>query len=129
AVVKTSLDGSDPLVMLAVRDAGWALHTVGTGNDGHTRPILLLDELNRRIYVFATRPESGGAIYLKTSSLDDIAFEPGAGDPFILSSSDTRTNDATSTKQNVTPETGLLVLASDKNSKFYLHNFLPLAAP
>lgn len=126
AALKTSLSGSNPLIILAVRDGGWSLHTVGLATDNHTRPIVLLDEEARTIYVFATRPESSGGIYVKTSSLDNIQFDPGTGDEFIFSSVDDRTNNPTSTKQNVNSTTGLLVVASDQDTDHYLHNYLPL---
>jgi len=35
-------------------------------------------------------------------------------------------NDATSTKQNLSSNTGLLILANDNPSKTYLYNFLSL---
>ena len=138
---KTSLGNStDPLVLLAVRSsttpATWTSHTVGLKRDHHTRPIVLLDEENNRVYVFATSGENGGAIYVKSSPLDDISFPPGLGDAFIKSTTDTRINDATSTKQNVNGSTGLLVVAADGIARFYFHGYLgsgaapsPPAAP
>lgn len=129
AVLKTSLDDDEtPLIILAVRDTNetWSLHTVALAANNHTRPIVLLDEESRTIYVFATHPESGGGVYMKTSSLDNIQFDSGVGEEFIFSSTDTKTNNPTSTKQNVNSTTGLLVVASDQSSNFYLHNYLPL---
>ena len=126
--LKTSLDEDNPLIILAVRDGSWSRYTVGVSDDHHTRPIVILDEESRTIYVFASHPESGGAIYVKTSSLDDIQFAPGIGEHFIFSSLDAKTNNATSTKQGVTSATGLLVLASDQDTNRYLHNFLPLGS-
>ena len=126
--LKTSHEEDDPLIILGVRDGTWSRYTVGVGDDHHTRPIVVLDEESRTIYVFAAHPESGGAIYVKTSSLDDIQFAPGIGEHFIFSSLDAKTNNATSTKQNVSSATGLLVLASDQDTNRYLHNFLPLGS-
>jgi hypothetical protein len=129
AAVKTSETASDaPLVMLLVRapGGGWSQHTFGRKSDAHTRPIVLLDEENSQVYMFATSPESGGAIYYKTTPMSNIQFAPGKGQPFIQSSTDPDTNNATSTKQNLNSTTGLLVLASDSTSDFYLHNYLSL---
>lgn len=132
AAVKTSLEGStDPLVMLVVRatTGEWAAHTVGLKRDHHTRPLLVLDEQKGQLFVFATSDENGGAIYVKTSPVEPIAFAPGLGEPFIKSATDVTINNATSIKQNVNGTTGLLVLASDQNTHFYLHNFVQLGTP
>ena len=51
------------------------------------------------------------------------SFVDGNGDLFIDNSKDTHINNATSTKQNITSDSGLLVLASDDDSNFYVHNF------
>ncbi len=40
-----------------------------------------------------------------------------------MNAPDTRLNNATSTKQTVNSITGLLVLASDQDTRFYLHNY------
>ena len=45
---------------------------------------------------------------------------------FIDSATDLNINNVTGSKQNVTSQTGLLLLASDQDSNFYLHNFLSL---
>ena len=50
----------------------------------------------------------------------------GVGDPFIRSSLDPKINNVTSTKQTVDSSSGLLVLAGDDSTRFYVHNFLPL---
>ena len=91
AAIKTSLgdDASDPstgtLIALVERsNAGvWTSHTFGTVADGHTRPMVLLDETNRQIYVFATGAVGGGSIYYKTSPLSNISFAPGRGTKFV----------------------------------------------
>jgi hypothetical protein len=129
---KTSLTTSTaPLAVLAVRSATtpatWTIYPVGLKRDHHTRPIVVIDEQNNRLYVFATSGESGGTIYVKSSSLDEISFEPGLGQPFIQSAADTTINNVTSTRQNVDASTGLLVAASDQNTRFYLHGYLRLA--
>ena len=129
AVLKTSQIADDaPLNLVAVRGAsgGWSTAVFGLVDDHHTRPILLLDEQGGRVHVFATSPENGGAIYTKSAPLDAPQFEPGLGTPFIRSPMDLTINNATSTKQNLDGQSDLVVLASDQNTRFYLHNTLEL---
>ena len=128
AAIKTShIVSQEPLMMLLVRDGSgrWDSHVFGRVADGHTRPIVLLDEEHNRLYMFATAPEPGGAIYYKSTDLNNIAFAPGLGQPFIKLAASPRTNNATSTKQNVNSATGIVVLASDSN-RWYVHNFMSL---
>jgi PKD repeat protein len=130
AAVKTNhTASSSPYIRLMVRDpvtGDWASHTFGRHVDRHTRPIVLLDETNRMIYMFATSGESGGTIYMKTTSMDDIQFAQGLGQPFIRDAASADMNDATSTKQNVSATTGLVVLASNDSTRYYWHNYLSL---
>src|SRR5215212_7676275 len=137
AAIKTSLNDlsnanpNAPLILLVVlgQDNNWNSHTFGRVQDDHTRPIVLIDQQNRNLYMFATAPVSpGGTIYYKKTPLDNISFEDqiGLGTPFIKSSTDTTINNATSAKQTVNSKTGLLVEASDDNSNYYLHNTISL---
>jgi hypothetical protein len=135
AAVKTSLgdlqnpDLNAPLIMLLVRDqaGNWTNYRFGRVIDHHTRPIVMIDQEHRNLYMFATHDENCGAIYYKKTPLSNISFSDGWGTPFIQSSTDTCINNATSTKQNVNSATGLPVLASDDRSKNYLHNFMDLS--
>jgi PKD repeat protein len=127
AVVKTSRGGStDPLVMLLVRNTSgsWTSTTVGLKRDHHTRAIVELDEVDQIIHVFATSPESGGSIYEKTSPMGSISF-PGGQGTVVVQDADGKLNNATSTKQNVSPATGLVVLASS-GQRFYFHQYFSL---
>jgi hypothetical protein len=134
AAVKTSLDDlpnpnpNAPQIMLLVmgHDGEWTSHVFGTVGDHHSRPIVMLDEEHRQLYMFATSPTGGGTIYYKQTDLQSISFPAGKGTPFIQSTTDTHIDDATSTKQNLTSATGLVVLASDSESKYYLHNAIDL---
>ncbi|TCJ15479.1 hypothetical protein E0L93_12895 [Rubrobacter taiwanensis] len=138
AAVKTRRDRVDrapdaPETLLLVRDPGgdWTGHTFGRVSDDHTRPIVLLDEEHHSLYVFATAPrvtngKHGGKIFYKVTSMDGISFEEGPGTPFIRRSTDPNVNDATSTKQNLSGTTGLMVAASDNVSGYYFHNFMDL---
>ena len=133
AATKTSLNApNDPLILVLVREpsSGWKAHVFGTVADNHSRAILELDTTNREVYVFASAPCcSGGIIYMKKSGFDAISFSPGLGTPFIQSSANLKVNNPTSTKQNVTADTGLLVAAGDDSTQRYLHNFLALGTP
>jgi IPT/TIG domain-containing protein/flagellar hook capping protein FlgD len=130
AATKTSLSGSDPLTYLLKRAANgsWSRHTIGTGSNNHTRPIVLLDGNAGRAYVFASSNRGGGRekIYMKSSSTTDLQFPTGLGTPFIDSQSDPQANNPTSTKQCLGPATGLLVLSSDQNTHHYMHNYIAL---
>jgi PKD repeat protein len=127
AVVKTSKSSSnDPLVMLLVRApaGGWSSYVFGQVKDRHTRPIVELDEANGIIHVFATSPASKGTIYEKTTPVDAISFAAGVGTP-VIRDADGSVNNATSTKQNVSGSTGLVVAATGGIGRYW-HNYLPL---
>lgn len=131
-VTKTNaVDPAAPLVLVLKRDANgvWTRHPFGRKSEEHTRPVLLIDEENRELYVFATSNMQSptSVIRMKKASLDDLVFPEGIGEAFISSDGDTLTNNATASKQNVNSETGLLVLASDETSRYYLHNYIELA--
>src|SRR5829696_904869 len=144
AAVKTSLNDlpnpnpNAPLNFLLARDrdGNWTNHVFGRVGDNHTRPIVMLDEEHRDLYMFATAPCcTGGSIYYKKTSLNNVSFSEGVGTPFIQSPTDTNINDATSTKQNVSSATGLMVMASSGHvvsgstgSGYYWHNFMDLGS-
>jgi hypothetical protein len=144
AAVKTSLNDipnpnpNAPLILLLVRDSAgnWTNHVFGRVGDNHTRPIVMLDEEHRDLYMFATAPCcTGGAIYYKKTTLNNVSFSDGVGTPFIQSPTDTNINDATSTKQNVSSATGLMVMASSgtvvsgtTGSGYYWHNIMDLGS-
>ncbi len=133
--VKTSLDEAlDPnpaweqVVLLVLEpDQTWSRHLFGTLHDRHTRPLLVIDEEARQLYMIATSRSGGrNAIYYKRTSVDAIYFEPGLGTLLLQSSWDDEVNNPTSTKQKVTSETGLTVLGADPSTGRYLHSVLPL---
>ena len=146
AVVKTSLnDGPNPnpndpqFIMLRLNLAGaWDKYTVSRVTDKQTRPIIMLDDRNRKVYVFFTTSTNGAtidsgtaetAIYYKSSGLDSPSFAVGRGTPAIELDTDRHINDVTSTKQNVNGTNGLVLLASDNVTKFYMHSFISLGSP
>lgn len=131
-VVKTSYSAatSPLIVLLACRSScttltNWRPYTVYTRQYDQSRPILLIDTDHRDLYIF-TSNESGGAINYKKSSLDNITFADGYGTPFIQNSIDLQINNATSSKHNVNSRTGIAILASSKDTRYYLHNYLSL---
>jgi len=140
AAVKTSLNdvgggGGRPLILLLTLDlqGSWSRRTVGTVDDNQTRPIVLIDNENRQVYVFATvqyGSQTSGAIYYKSASLDDGSqqFPPGLGTPFIEFTTDTHINNASSTKQPVNSASNLLVIAGDDTSKYYFHNVIDIGS-
>jgi hypothetical protein len=101
AVVKTSLDDlpnpNPRQIMLLVlgQDGEWSRHVFGTVGDHNSRPIVMLDEEHRELYMFATATTGGGTIYYKRTDLDNIFFPGGKGTPFIQSATDTHIDDAT----------------------------------
>jgi hypothetical protein len=129
AAVKTAnRNAGQAFVELLVRDrkSAWSGYEFGAVQDLHTRPMVMIDEQHREVFMFAVSPEVGGTIYYKKSSIDDIAFAPGAGTPFIQSSADVDISNPTSTKQNVTATTGIVVLASANMHGNYWHNTMSL---
>jgi hypothetical protein len=127
AAVKTSKSSStDPLTMLLVRQAGggWSSHVFGLKSDNHTRPIVAIDEEHGVVHMYATSSGAGGSIVEETAPLDAISFDPGRG-AAVIKDADGRVNNASSTKQNPTSATGLVVLAHSRNLH-YMHSFQSL---
>jgi hypothetical protein len=130
AAIKTGKTGLlSPLIMLLVRetDGTWSNYIHSTKGDGMTRPIVLLDETHRRVFLFAATAEGTGAqTYYKTTSMDAPGFGPGRGEPFVSWPGTTLLN-ATSTKQPVDPASGVVVLNGDRDDpRLYYHAELPL---
>jgi hypothetical protein len=132
--VKTSLDespeanpNSPQVSLIEIRpDGRVATHLVGRIRDHHTRPLVLVDEEHQMIYVVATSPFGGGRIYYKRSPLSAIAFPVGRGTALVRSDADLLLNDATSTKQNLTAASGLVVLAWASDTNRYVHGVVDL---
>ena len=127
AVTKTSVDDAkepakgptEAQFILNVRspDGVWNFYDVSeVSSVFKTRPIVVLDEDNDDIYVFYREDK---AIMLKRSPMADICFD---NQPLeILAVPGVTLNDVTSTKQNVTSETGLLIMATGSDNKAYSH--------
>ena len=130
AIVKTSRTvSSDPIVVLLVRtktpSVKWTAYTIWRVSDHVTRPIVLLDASHNRIYAFSST-EGGGKVYQKTSSLSSIGFGSGIGTIVMSDVSNNAINNTTSTKQNLSSATGLMVLASNDRTKRYWHLYASL---
>lgn len=129
AVVKTG-DGDaigDPAagrIELLTRAPGgtWTTARVSEVADGLNDPVLQVDVATRSVHVFATHEFS---IVRKTSSLDDIRFEPGIGEIFVNGAGH-QLRDPTTAKQPADARSGLVILASDSRSFSYRHAELAL---
>jgi hypothetical protein len=150
AGVKTSKDalGSQtlPQTLLLSRDPGsgdWSSLTFGTIADCHTRPQIVIDSSHHVVHMFATAPSekdctnSGqpGTIYEKITKVDDLKFvnpdgsEGGRGTPVIRDPNAAEMNDVTDTKQNVTSDSKLIIMASNDLTTRYWHAEVQLATP
>ncbi|QYG93466.1 DUF4214 domain-containing protein [Iamia sp. SCSIO 61187] len=132
AAVKTSRSGSDVLTHLLDRDwstGRWTSHTFGRASDNHTRPIAVVDAEHQNVHMFATSGQSGGSIYEKTAPLASLEFPTGKGTPVLTDASSPDLNNATSTKQNVSSATGLVVLATNDSTRRYWTHYDPLGGP
>jgi hypothetical protein len=135
AVVKTSLNDTggneaQPLILVLILDntGSWKRRTFSTVQYNQTRPILLVDNENRQMYVFAATPCcSGGIIHYKSADLDNPNFIDGVGTPFMEQATSTTINNPTSTKQPINSSTDLLVIAADDHSKRYVFNKIDIA--
>jgi hypothetical protein len=125
AVTKTSVDDAkepvkgliDAQIILSVRSrkGKWKIHDVAEVSPiFKTRPIIVLDEEKNDIYVFYTEDKR---IVSKRSPMSDIRFD----NPLvkILVKPGVSLNNVTSTKQNVTSRTGLLILSTGDDDKMY----------
>ena len=137
-MVKTSYNtlGSPQLLLIVGKKQStgysWTPYVESYRQDGQTRPLLLLDSENRKLYVF-TSDEGGGNIYYKSTSMDNIQFASGAGTIFMTAGG-YALNNLTSTKQAVNGATGIVVMASHDNeakidssaADYYFHNYITL---
>jgi Ca2+-binding RTX toxin-like protein len=125
AVTKTKFIGQTrPGTVLSRRAAagGWSNHTVSRASLGHTRPIVILDEGHNAIRVFEG-PTSGGAVFMKRSRLNTISFPQFSHGTTVIRDNGSNVANPTSTKQNVTNATRLIVLAANHSTKRYWHTY------
>jgi hypothetical protein len=135
AAVKTSKNdvpgsATEPVVVLLHRPplGSWSATEVWKVADEATRPICLLDEARGQVYVLAqVTAGSPDGIYYKSASWLAPTFPSGLGTVLITGSG--KPNDASSTKQSLSPATGLVALASTSGSNHYWHAKLTFDQP
>lgn len=112
--------GAAQLLLIVVGPDGTvSQHLVGRVSDRHASPIVLLDGDRRVVYVVATSPSSGGAIFYKSASIDDISFAVGTGGEMLGVDALADLDAASSTKQLLGADTGIVVVASDRDGGSY----------
>jgi hypothetical protein len=131
AVVKTSHDTiGETMVGLFVRevDGAWSdLHQVCAYSDSSeaTKPIVLLSESENRIYVLYTnRAVTPSQIECRWSDMDEVSF--GQAEILICLGGEgglgRGLDHVSSMKGNLTPETGLLAIATEMESRMVYYN-------
>ena len=134
AVVKTAADddpsanGRAPQVLVLARavDATWSSVLYSRLQDQHAAPAVALDPTAGMLYVVATTPKRGGTINYKRTPTDGMSFPTGLGETFITDPTATTIGRATSTKDPVTAESGLVFLAYDSVATRYVHGVMDL---
>lgn len=124
AATKTSLDttGKPQTLMLKRTPAGaWSSAVTSFGEHNTTRPIVLFDQANNQLWSYMGN-NAGGSIYEKSAPAGTMAFPSGIGTPVMFDASANDMNDPTSTKQSLTAQSDLVVLATDNVSKTYWHH-------
>ncbi|MDT0168148.1 Ig-like domain-containing protein [Pseudarthrobacter sp. BRE9] len=139
AAVKTSfITASEPLIqVLALNGTSWTAYPIAAVSECPNRVIVLIDEGTQMLRTFATYPKpdgttnagvctsSGGAIYEKSTPLDNINFTTAK--TARIADSDQYVHNVTSTKQNLnsaargTANSGLLVIADVNATSRYWH--------
>lgn len=99
------------------------VYTHSSVGDDVTRPAVAVDKDANRLRVFTTAPVAGGAVFEKNLPLSDLGdFPEGRGTPVLRLRQDHFVNNVTTTKQNRTPGSGLLLVASDQRTGQYVYN-------
>ena len=131
ALVKTSRDeapghrnADSQLVLLELRPDGTVgAYQYGRVEDSLTRPLLVIDEEQRVLHMFAA---GGGSVYYKQTPADNVRLVPGPGAPFLQVEGRPAINSPTSSKQNLNRATDLVVLAADEETSHYVFGVLDL---
>lgn len=138
AVVKTNGSAlTDSGIGVVARDTNgvFSYHSYSRVTDKDTRPILVIDNEKKELYVFVTNKTGGDFICYKkatiTTPLSNMSFTPGdCGTPFIANALLPSIDNPSSTKQMVNSNTGIVVLGSDQdNGQMYVHNVLGDPSP
>jgi hypothetical protein len=123
AVTKTKFRSkAKPGIVLHRRSmrGGWRHFTVSHASRDRTRPIVILEPKQKRIRVFEA-DTGGGEIHMKTSRMGAISFKRRRAGTTVIADRGSKVNDPTSTKQNVSRRSGIVVLASNHAKKRYWH--------
>ncbi|HEY7560680.1 MAG TPA: hypothetical protein VH650_00755 [Gaiellaceae bacterium] len=124
AVTKTKFSSAaNPGILLHRRTAAgsWSSHQVTDASFGRTRPIVILDEQHNAIRVF--EGQTGGAVFMVKSRLGNINFPAHSRGAAVMSDTGSSVGNPTSTKQNISNTTRLVVLASNTQTKRYWHAY------
>ena len=126
-VTKTSLDDLEPKdpvapqLMLYARspEGRWSAHPVSPCVERGARPIVVLEERAMRLHVFYTQPVDDGRVERRIVHRFSGARKIAFSDPptVVIAQAGVYLNDATSTKQNVTVATELLVMCGGRDGK------------
>jgi hypothetical protein len=159
AAVKTGeVTEGNPLVGVIRRagDGAYSWHTVANFTTQDTRPTMVVDTGSNQVHVFTVSKEGGGHVCIQSAPLATVAFHPDTYNcppppaqagvqqeilgpdavnaipaPIFIGDLTTYVsiNNPTTTKQMVTADMGIAVLASDDIAKVYVHNTLGGPAP
>ncbi len=123
-----SSNGRAPQVLLLTRtvDGAWSSVLYSRLQDQHASPAIALDPTAGIVYIVATTPTRGGAINYKRALADAPEFPTGVGQPFISDATSTTIGRATSTKDPVSADSGLVFLAYDPVTFRYFHGVMDL---
>ncbi len=132
-VATTTPSGALRLLKREVGLAGsgsWSLHTIADSATGLSQPIVLIDESQALVRVFATGASStggtalgGGVVYEKDAPLATLVFPPGKGTIVLQDGQNFALGRASSTRQALSASTGLAVIASNELSQRSWHRF------
>jgi hypothetical protein len=125
AVTKTKfISAANPGIILHRRSAGpsgtWSHFPVSQANLHRTRPIVLLDPQHNRIRVYEA---DGGTIHVKSSPMGSPNFAEAAVGTTAIADTGSTVGNPTSTKQNVSNASQLVVLASNDATNRYWHAY------
>ena len=119
AAVKTKFtSAANPGIRLLVRSSSgnWGGHQVTNAGFRHTRPIVLIT--GSRVRVFS---QGGKDTFMKTARRTTLNFPGGAGVKVLDA------GNPTSTKQNLTGRTQMIVVGSDHDARRYRHMYTQLS--
>jgi RTX calcium-binding nonapeptide repeat (4 copies) len=120
AAVKTKFTSAvNPGIRLLVRSSSgnWGGHQVTNAGFRHTRPIVVIT--GSRVRVFS---QGGEDTFMKSASRTTLNFPGGAGVKVLDA------GNPTSTKQNLTGATQLIVVGSDHDARRYRHMYTQLSS-